>query len=70
MCVCLFSHLSILIPGQYHLQIEKAQLEDEASYDCQASRSGSSQAIISSTAWVNVLSEQKHRLAYLHLIHL
>ncbi|TNN02447.1 hypothetical protein fugu_009934, partial [Takifugu bimaculatus] len=41
--------------GQYHLQIEKAQLEDDASYECQASRSESSQAIISSTAWVNVL---------------
>uniref|UniRef100_A0A3Q3VIY6 Uncharacterized protein n=1 Tax=Mola mola TaxID=94237 RepID=A0A3Q3VIY6_MOLML len=41
--------------GQYHLQIEKAQLEDDASYECQAGQSESSPAIISSTAWVNVL---------------
>ncbi|XP_044215898.1 nephrin isoform X2 [Thunnus albacares] len=40
--------------GQYHLQIEKAQLEDDASYECQVGRSESSQAIISSTAWVNL----------------
>lgn len=58
----LFGHVSLLIPGQYHLQIENAQLEDDASYECQASRSESSQAIISSTAWVNVLSERKHGL--------
>lgn len=58
----LFWHVSLLIPGQYHLQIEKAQLEDDASYECQASRSESSLAIISSTAWVNVLSERKHGL--------
>lgn len=56
----LFWHVSLLIPGQYHLQIENARLEDDASYECQASRSESSQAIISSTAWVNVLSERKH----------
>ncbi|XP_076592491.1 nephrin [Chaetodon auriga] len=41
--------------GQYHLQIEKAQLEDDGPYVCQAGRSESSQAIISSTAWVNML---------------
>ncbi|XP_051261482.1 nephrin isoform X2 [Dicentrarchus labrax] len=41
--------------GQYHLQIQKAQLEDDAPYECQAGQSESSQAIISSTAWVNVL---------------
>ncbi|XP_070691959.1 nephrin [Pempheris klunzingeri] len=41
--------------GQYHLQIEKAQLEDEASYECQVGRSESSQAIISRIAWVNML---------------
>uniref|UniRef100_A0A8D0D7W3 NPHS1 adhesion molecule, nephrin n=1 Tax=Sander lucioperca TaxID=283035 RepID=A0A8D0D7W3_SANLU len=41
--------------GQYHLQIEKAQLEDDASYECQVGRSESSQAIISSTVWVNML---------------
>ncbi|XP_073341554.1 nephrin [Pagrus major] len=41
--------------GQYHLQIEKAQLEDDTLYECQAGRSEDSGAIISSTAWVNVL---------------
>ncbi|TDH12004.1 hypothetical protein EPR50_G00066240 [Perca flavescens] len=41
--------------GQYHLQIEKAQLEDDASYECQVGRSESSRAIISSTVWVNML---------------
>ncbi|CAG12049.1 unnamed protein product [Tetraodon nigroviridis] len=43
--------------GQYHLQIEKAQLEDDAFYECQAGRSESSHAIVSSMAWVNVQSE-------------
>ncbi|XP_026225697.1 nephrin isoform X2 [Anabas testudineus] len=41
--------------GQYHLQIEKAQLEDDASYECQAGQSESSEAIVSETAWVNML---------------
>ncbi|XP_065814428.1 nephrin isoform X1 [Labrus bergylta] len=41
--------------GQNHLQIEKAQLEDEAFYECQAGQSESSLAIISNTALVNVL---------------
>ncbi|XP_029307046.1 nephrin [Cottoperca gobio] len=41
--------------GQYHLQIEKAQLEDEAHYECQAGQSESSQAIISTAVWVNML---------------
>ncbi|XP_044063572.1 nephrin isoform X2 [Siniperca chuatsi] len=41
--------------GQYHLQIEMAQLEDDAPYECQAARSESSRAIISKTAWVNML---------------
>ncbi|XP_056300685.1 nephrin [Pseudoliparis swirei] len=41
--------------GHYHLQIEKAQLEDETPYTCQVGQSESSQAIISSTAWVNIL---------------
>ncbi|KAM3614511.1 uncharacterized protein V6R79_015645 [Siganus canaliculatus] len=41
--------------GQYHLQIEKAQLEDEASYECQAGQSESSRAIISNTVWVTML---------------
>ncbi|KAG8010152.1 Nephrin, partial [Nibea albiflora] len=41
--------------GQYHLQIEKAQLEDDAPYECQAGRSESSRAIISSIAWINML---------------
>ncbi|XP_031708336.1 nephrin isoform X1 [Anarrhichthys ocellatus] len=41
--------------GQYHLEIEKAQLEDDEPYTCQVGQSESSQAIISSTAWVNIL---------------
>ncbi|XP_035493653.2 nephrin isoform X1 [Scophthalmus maximus] len=41
--------------GQYHLQIEKAQLEDDAPFECQAGQSESSGAAVSSTAWVNVL---------------
>ncbi|CAJ1061659.1 nephrin [Xyrichtys novacula] len=40
--------------GQYHLQIEKAQLDDDALYECQAGRSESSLAIVSTTAWFNV----------------
>ncbi|XP_035019787.2 nephrin [Hippoglossus stenolepis] len=41
--------------GQYHLQIEKAQLEDDTPYECQAGQSESSRAIVSGTAWVNVI---------------
>uniref|UniRef100_A0A665VUV2 NPHS1 adhesion molecule, nephrin n=1 Tax=Echeneis naucrates TaxID=173247 RepID=A0A665VUV2_ECHNA len=41
--------------GQYHLQIEQAQLEDDAAYECQAGQSESSQAIVSKTALLNVL---------------
>ncbi|XP_040923788.1 nephrin isoform X2 [Betta splendens] len=41
--------------GQYNLQIQKAQLDDDAAYECQAGQSASSEAIISNTAWVNVL---------------
>ncbi|TNN62988.1 Nephrin [Liparis tanakae] len=41
--------------GHYDLRIEKAQLEDEAPYTCQVGQSESSQAIISSTGWVNML---------------
>ncbi|KAM7420569.1 hypothetical protein PAMA_015005 [Pampus argenteus] len=40
--------------GQYHLKIENAQLEDDASFECQVSQSESSQAIISSPASVNL----------------
>lgn len=52
--------LSLSSSGQHHLQIEKTLLEDEASYECQAGRSDSSQAIISSTAWIFMLSEHNH----------
>ncbi|XP_071326506.1 nephrin [Trachinotus anak] len=41
--------------GQYHLQIEKVQLEDDAIYECQAGQSESSKAVVSNMAWVNVL---------------
>ncbi|XP_024917605.1 nephrin isoform X2 [Cynoglossus semilaevis] len=41
--------------GQFHLQIEKARLEDEAVYECQAGQSESSYAIVSAEAWLNVL---------------
>ncbi|XP_074539357.1 nephrin [Halichoeres trimaculatus] len=40
--------------GQFHLQIEKAELDDDALYECQAGRSESSLAIISRTVWLNV----------------
>ncbi|XP_034553954.1 nephrin [Notolabrus celidotus] len=40
--------------GQFHLQIEKAELDDDALFECQAGRSESSLAIISSSAWVNM----------------
>ncbi|KAM7382738.1 hypothetical protein PAMP_002455 [Pampus punctatissimus] len=40
--------------GQYHLKIENAQLEDDASFECQVGQSESSRAIISSPAWVNL----------------
>lgn len=56
-CVLKIINLPFFIPGQYHLQIEKAQLEDDASYECQAGQSESSEAIVSETAWVNMLSE-------------
>lgn len=59
-CVLKIINFPVSIPGQYHLQIEKVQLEDDASYECQAGQSESSEAIISNTAWVNVLSEQIH----------
>ncbi|XP_068995911.1 nephrin [Embiotoca jacksoni] len=41
--------------GQYHLQIENAQLEDDTLYECQAGPSESSGAIVSNTAGVTVL---------------
>nr|XP_054597201.1 nephrin [Nothobranchius furzeri] len=40
--------------GQYHLKIEKAQLDDDSVYECQAGQSESSDAIISVPAWINV----------------
>uniref|UniRef100_A0AAQ5X978 NPHS1 adhesion molecule, nephrin n=1 Tax=Amphiprion ocellaris TaxID=80972 RepID=A0AAQ5X978_AMPOC len=41
--------------GQYHLQIENAQLDDDTLYECQAGPSESSAAIVSYGAWVTVL---------------
>ncbi|XP_058502723.1 nephrin isoform X1 [Solea solea] len=41
--------------GQHNLQIEKAQLDDDTTYECQAGQSESSRAIVSNTAWLNVL---------------
>uniref|UniRef100_A0AAV2MDC4 Nephrin/kirre n=1 Tax=Knipowitschia caucasica TaxID=637954 RepID=A0AAV2MDC4_KNICA len=40
--------------GQYHLQIENAQLEDDATFNCQAGRSESSEPIVSNLAWLDV----------------
>ncbi len=60
LCAANIINLSLSIPGQYHLQIEKAELDDEAPYECQAGQSESSGAIISSPAWVDVLSEQNN----------
>uniref|UniRef100_A0A669EZQ6 NPHS1 adhesion molecule, nephrin n=1 Tax=Oreochromis niloticus TaxID=8128 RepID=A0A669EZQ6_ORENI len=48
--------------GQYHLQIEDAQLEDDTQYECQVTSSESSSGIISSPAWLNVRSKGKKRL--------
>lgn len=50
--------MSLSLPGQYHLRIQDAQLDDDAPYECQAGQSESSRAIISDTAWVNVQSEK------------
>uniref|UniRef100_A0A672H2F9 NPHS1 adhesion molecule, nephrin n=1 Tax=Salarias fasciatus TaxID=181472 RepID=A0A672H2F9_SALFA len=41
--------------GQYHLQIEKVQLEDDTFYECQAGPSETSKAIVSHTVRVTVL---------------
>uniref|UniRef100_A0A8C6SFY9 NPHS1 adhesion molecule, nephrin n=1 Tax=Neogobius melanostomus TaxID=47308 RepID=A0A8C6SFY9_9GOBI len=41
--------------GQYNLKIENVQLEDDATYNCQAGRSESSEPIISDLASLNVL---------------
>ncbi|XP_062322148.1 nephrin-like [Osmerus eperlanus] len=46
--------------GQYHLQIDKAELEDDSPYECQVGQSESSKAIISHTVWITVQSEQNH----------
>uniref|UniRef100_A0A3Q4HL12 NPHS1 adhesion molecule, nephrin n=1 Tax=Neolamprologus brichardi TaxID=32507 RepID=A0A3Q4HL12_NEOBR len=43
--------------GQYHLQIEDAQLEDDTQYECQVTSSESSSGIISRLAWLNVRSK-------------
>ncbi|KAM8825896.1 nephrin [Synchiropus picturatus] len=40
--------------GQFHLRIDDAQFEDEASYECQAAQSESSTAIMSSSAWITM----------------
>nr|XP_014267518.1 nephrin isoform X4 [Maylandia zebra] len=40
--------------GQYHLQIEDAQLEDDTQYECQVTSSESSSGIISRLAWLDV----------------
>ncbi|KAM9310025.1 nephrin [Pholidichthys leucotaenia] len=41
--------------GQYHLQIKNIQLEDDTVYECQAGQSETSDAIISTPAWITVL---------------
>ncbi|XP_053699827.1 nephrin [Synchiropus splendidus] len=48
-------HISPL--GQFHLRIDDAQFEDEASYECQAAQSESSTAIMSSSAWITMQSK-------------
>ncbi|KAM9782500.1 nephrin [Neosynchiropus ocellatus] len=40
--------------GQFHLRIDNAQFEDEASYECQAAQSESSTAIMSGSAWITM----------------
>ncbi|KAM9852134.1 nephrin [Aulostomus maculatus] len=49
-----YSMIGNPVRGQYHLQIQNAQLEDDASYECQAGQSESSRGIVSNTAWVDV----------------
>ncbi|CAL8356291.1 unnamed protein product, partial [Arctogadus glacialis] len=41
--------------GQFHLQVERAELDDEGPYECQVGGSESSQPISSNLAWLDVL---------------
>ncbi|KAK7886670.1 hypothetical protein WMY93_026291 [Mugilogobius chulae] len=50
-----YSMIGNLRRGQYNLQIEDVQLDDDAIYNCQAGRSENSEPIISNLAWLNVL---------------
>ncbi|KAJ3597619.1 hypothetical protein NHX12_001137, partial [Muraenolepis orangiensis] len=45
----------IFSKGQFYLQIEQAQLEDDGPYECQVGGSEGSQPISSNPAWLNVL---------------
>ncbi|KAK1785854.1 hypothetical protein P4O66_003227 [Electrophorus voltai] len=53
--------------GQYHLQIADVRLEDDSPYECQVSRSKSSQPIISRTVWINVQSHQPGKAKVVHV---
>ncbi|XP_072317579.1 nephrin [Eucyclogobius newberryi] len=50
-----YSMIGNLRRGQYHLQIDNVQLDDDAIFNCQAGRSESSEPIISNLAWLDVL---------------
>ncbi|KAJ0000289.1 hypothetical protein NQD34_012131, partial [Periophthalmus magnuspinnatus] len=50
-----YSMIGNLRRGQYNLQIENVQLDDDATYNCQAGRSERSEPIVSNLAWLNVL---------------
>ncbi|XP_055020059.1 LOW QUALITY PROTEIN: nephrin [Boleophthalmus pectinirostris] len=50
-----YSMIGNLRRGQYNLQIENVQLDDDAAFNCQAGRSEKSEPIISNLAWINVL---------------
>ncbi|CAL8248752.1 unnamed protein product [Lota lota] len=41
--------------GQFHLQVEHAELDDDGPYECQVGGSESSQSISSNVAWLDVL---------------
>lgn len=59
---CIFTSLSFSVPGQYHLKIENAQLEDDTTYKCQAGKSESSDAISSNQVWLTVQSEDNRSI--------
>ncbi|KAJ7304157.1 hypothetical protein JRQ81_011686 [Phrynocephalus forsythii] len=58
--ICFF--LDLIKEGQYHLQIIRSQLEDDAAYECQVGPSETSGGLISSSAQLTVLIPPKRPL--------